>query len=459
MEINLQYVHPTEVSEQGVIGYSRYGIQLAKQLQARGVTVFDDLPPPDDVPRRGGEVGHEDRLSGIANMVCWVSTPAHAHGWYKDQTPVISTMWEFGRLPEQFREALHEFRTVVVPSKQNQELFSIYHDDVRQIPLGVDGERWKYTPRQEGPFFRFMIGGSGPRKGIDLAHRAFAKVFDGKTPKGLLPQLVMKSPRGFDTKHPNVQVVSGHLTDSEEVGLYETAHCYLQPSRGEGFGLQPLQAIAQGIPTILTNAHGHEGFANLGIGIGWDWIPTEPGASFFGDAGDWWEPDFDELCEAMWDVYSHYDHHLENAAWNSMHVAESWTWENTASKFLGEFGELMGSRREPQEWYTPHNKRYLVIVTKAWAADIGEKSFMWEPKKHYWETADVKRVLWEAQVLHPDCILGDGVHPGSAIDTGLSEHQLGEFAKKSGDHSYCPSCHQRLNTRATHAQDVMAGLA
>ena len=53
--------------------------------------------------------------------------------------------------------------------------------------------------------------------------------------------------------------------DSEELDLYRSCHAYLQPSRGEGFGLQPLQALALGRPTILTNAHGHASFAHLGI--------------------------------------------------------------------------------------------------------------------------------------------------------------------------------------------------
>ena len=43
-------------------------------------------------------------------------------------------------------------------------------------------------------------------------------------------------------------------TSDQEVDLFAEAHCYLAPSKGEGWGLCPHQAIAQGCPTVLTDA-------------------------------------------------------------------------------------------------------------------------------------------------------------------------------------------------------------
>src|SRR6266571_789770 len=102
-ELNLLYVHGES------IGYGRYGINLAKQLQALGVDVYDHLPAPDDRGSRDLEhLAHLNtgKRSKVCNVVCWVSVPTHARGWWKGQYPVVSTMWESSHLPESFRETL-----------------------------------------------------------------------------------------------------------------------------------------------------------------------------------------------------------------------------------------------------------------------------------------------------------------------------------------------------------------
>jgi hypothetical protein len=38
--------------------------------------------------------------------------------------------------------------------------------------------------------------------------------------------------------------------------LLGESHCFLFPSRGEGFGMTPLEAMATGIPAVVPNAHG-----------------------------------------------------------------------------------------------------------------------------------------------------------------------------------------------------------
>ena len=67
-----------------------------------------------------------------------------------------------------------------------------------------------------------------------------------------------------------IHLMTGKLTSEEEVALYSMCHVYVQPSRGEGFGLRPLQAIAQGCPTIATNAHGHAAFSVIRSPTPWD---------------------------------------------------------------------------------------------------------------------------------------------------------------------------------------------
>ena len=81
---------------------------------------------------------NKGKQSGRSNVVCWVSVPTHGTGWWKGQTAVCFTMWEATRLPESFRESLHHFDTIIVPSKHNLALFPRYHPNVKYVPLGVD---------------------------------------------------------------------------------------------------------------------------------------------------------------------------------------------------------------------------------------------------------------------------------------------------------------------------------
>lgn len=423
--INLNYVHSSS------IGYGRLGVYLARELERMGVTVYDGMPH--DAERENG------RTYGQAHVCCWVSVPSHARGWWRSQYPVMFTMWEAMKLPPTFRASLHEFPLVIVPSHQNVELFSEYHDNVQMIPLGVDPDTWQYRLRSEPQaFFNFMVAGSGPRKGNDLVHKAFRKLWGkpGSWPReSPIPKLTIKTPRGEDFYGERIEIVSGRLPAHQEVLLYEQAHCYVQPSRGEGFGLQPLQAMAQGCPTILTAAHGHDSFCHLGYGIG---ARPEPAAYFiYGDAGDWWEPDFDQLCERMKWVYENWEEAREFARDSAGVIAEEFTWANTAQRFVAAIGpEKLEIPYVESEWFEPEEKRYLVILKQDMHCDIGQQTLQFRRGEEYWELADVKRVMFEAGLLDPRCLEGD--------DPGLTPEQMEELRKNSAAFSNCQMCGQPL---------------
>ena len=308
MKMTCNYVHAEP------IGYGRMGIRLTAALRRAGVDVQEGL---------------ED---GPTNLLCTMGTPPQCRHWYQGQVNTILTMFETTRLPESFVEGLDNYDTVLVPSQQNVELFSQLHPNVKLVLLGVD-DTWSYRPRQEPDlFFNFLCGGSGPRKGVDLVTKAFNKVFGGYQGDGPIPRLLMKSPRGAEYFEvgPNIELIAGRLSNEEELDLYARAHCYVQPSRGEGFGFQPLQAIAQGCPTILTDAHGHASFAHLGYGLG---SRLETAAYFsHGFAGEWWEPDFDELCERMEWVYENYDEATAFAKTASEVAREEFSWDRSVAR-------------------------------------------------------------------------------------------------------------------------------
>lgn len=413
------------------IGYGRMGMMVEQEIRRLGVTVSTDV---------------EDDPAGTM-LLC--STPAHLLRYREGQRLVVLTMWEATNLPESFRESLHLFDTVLVPSQQNVDLFSPFHPDVRFVPLGIDPSVWTPTERTKpGQRFNFLIGGSGPRKGLDVAFKAFQLAFpDGSWGDGPEPWLVMKSPRHTPFAGPRIMQINGRLTAEDEVALYATSHCYVQPSRGEGFGLQPLQAIAQGCPTILTDAHGHASFASLGLGVSAELTDTKPGSFMYGEAGQWWEPSIDETATWMRRVYDDYETACERAWVNAAVAQAEFTWQRCAERILHELGPLTPYAGSG-EWRVPETKKYRVRLLKHHAADIAGHSYRWEPYADYWVPADVKRILFDAGILDPECVFGDG---------GLTDDVIAASGLRSGADAFCPTCSQRLNSQPTKADLIEAG--
>lgn len=436
LELNFSYLHSDR------IGYGVHGIATHKALTNIGVDVYDGLAGSPDL-----EI--DKKKANVCKDILFLTIASHVNGWWEGQRAHLFTMWESTRLPESMRETLESFQTILVPSQACVELFSQYHDNVKYVPLGVDSQRWHYQPRNTNDiFFNFLIAGSGYRKGNDLAHRAFLEVFGNRSQVigRPIPRLIMKSPKNEQYEGNNVQVVGGYMPPEDEVALYASAHCYLQPSRGEGWGMQPLQALSQGIPTILTDAHGHSPFAKYGIPISAELAPTSY-MDMFGESGDWWEPNFDELCEAMLKVYENYSLEVSRAKKNSRLVAEEFTWEKSAQAIVNAIGQDNLKQRwskptSEMSWFEPDLKRFPVITLRDWKADIGGTTYLFIKGKTYYELADVKRIMFEAGLLDPVCI--------NDAD-GLSAKQLERLSAYTAKNEKCPTCGHKVEQEVEDA--------
>ena len=459
---NFLYVHSRE------IGYGRMGVDLIDAVKRQGVDVFDDLPNPQN---SGAQkfIPHTPGQSAVCGHVSWLSTPGHYRGHWEGQTRSILTMWESNLLPEPFRESLDCFDTVIVPSEQNLELFSRYHSNVKYVPLGIDPTQWypSERPTLEEPYFTFFISGGGHRKGSELVIEAFKKVFDSRTPSGPPPRLFVHSAKASDfPKDERIHLITGKLTDEEEVALYKIAHVYVQPSRGEGFGMRPLQAIAQGCVTIATNAHGHAAYGHLiTYPLGWTLQETPPQSFHHGPAGSWWEPNFDELCEAMEDAYVNYDEAVKKASLKAMIAGAVFTWDEAATRYLDAIGrdQLELPDVEPVNWIEPVARRYLVKVNSTRFFEVGGMQYLLEPGKEYWEPADVKRVLFDGGHLDISCLPQNLIRDESQdgpdlglehLESGLTPAQLEKLDDYSGAHAYCPTCTQKLNSNMATLEEI-----
>ena len=415
-------------------GYGRMGVYIRRALECYGVESVGDigLKPQglDDHPLP------DTNSLELARVALWLSTPPHVRGYYEGQLAAILTMWESTEIPPSFRANLHHFHRVFVPSLQNLELYRRFHSDVRYVPLGVDGEKWGYVQRP--PIkrdFRFLTAGYGTRKNSAQVAKAFLTVFpDGKPPTPLepIPRLIIRS--RDDISGPGITSIRQDLSGSQEIALYADSHCYVSGSMGEGWGMMPLQAIAQGLPTILGNAHGHAAFAHYGIPL--DVHPYDAkGATFWGDGGEWWQPDFDQMCEAMWDVYQDYNKHEEIAAARSFRAVAEFPWSRTAEELIFNLSEMFEDPPTQRVWKEAPPKLFHIRVNKTCTYNVNGIAYHFEPGVDYHESADLKRAIIAAG--HLDWSTFD------PHDLGLEDSA--NVAELRARNSICSTCHQPYN--------------
>jgi glycosyltransferase involved in cell wall biosynthesis len=270
-------------------------------------------------------------LHGQASVAVLMYNPSLVHGFLRGQHRALYTMWETTELPEKYYRYLETYDQVIVPCEHNRELFSKYAPNVSVVPLGVNVDYWKPTPRPANSRFRFHAGGSmWLRKGLDVVVKAFEL-------SGVDAELHIKVPmKRFvpDREWPsNIIIHTGWMSKEEQFDWFNQADCFIAASRGEGFGLMPLQAMAMGIPTIVTPTSGQAQFADLASVV----VPVTSqncsGYEIDSFAGCWDEPDVDALVEALRGVWGASDSY-KAVALNRVGRVGEYSWDKSCRKLL-----------------------------------------------------------------------------------------------------------------------------
>lgn len=261
-------------------------------------------------------------LHKFASTQVHMGVPRGCPGFYKGQHKALFTMWETDTLPLAFIRYMPLFDQILVPCEHNRILFSQHHPNVTVVPLGVDSTIWRPDPKAvvNNTRFQFRAGGSlWRRKGLDAVVEAFRRL---NLPDADLR--IKAAPHALDAPQrvdvPNVYLDREWMTLEEQADWFRQADCYIAASRGEGFGLMPLQAIAAGIPTIITATSGQAQFAHLASSVcRTRLVPADT-------LGKWDEPDVGHLLELMRHHYQN-RHTLQVEAYNrAPQAAEEFSW-------------------------------------------------------------------------------------------------------------------------------------
>jgi hypothetical protein len=180
---------------------------------------------------------------------------------------LVYTMYESTRVPAGWIKFLNDHADVViVPSEFCYDSFlaSGLKKPLVLVHLGYDPSAIKPCIKESdkhSPYIYLWQGVAmdrGGRKGFDIAIKAFKEL---RKEKRLSPsdRLIVKV-----RKHPDTITMEGvedgdgvlyhqrTLTRDEMNTIYKSVDCCINPTRGEGFGLIPLEQMAMGKPVIIT---------------------------------------------------------------------------------------------------------------------------------------------------------------------------------------------------------------
>lgn len=229
---------------------------------------------------------------------------------------------------------------VIADSEQTRRdlvrLLRVPEERITVIPLGVEPVYRPQTDRAAlerlrqryalPPRFILYLGTLEPRKGLDTLLTAYAAL-TADWPHAL----VLAGKKGWYTDTLFTQVkqqgleervhFTDYIPDEELPGLYNLAEVFAFPSRYEGFGLPPLEAMACGVPVVSSNAASlPEVIGDAGLLV----PPDDPGA----------------LAAALRRVLSDADLRadLQARGWRQ---AARFTWDETARRTLAFYRRVL----------------------------------------------------------------------------------------------------------------------
>ena len=168
---------------------------------------------------------------------------------------IAFTMFETSKVPAGWVDCLNRLcDLVVVPSEFCKRTFiaSGVKKHIEVVPLGIDLNNYAEIKRPDREPFTFLtLANMDERKNFKLALAAFYEEFKGDKSVRLIIKTRKGSPVEFIPCN-NIEIIEDDYTAEQMSDLYASADCFIYPSRGEGFGLPPREAMATGLPVILT---------------------------------------------------------------------------------------------------------------------------------------------------------------------------------------------------------------
>lgn len=322
------------------VGFGNAAWHIVQQFQSAGFDV--SVSVPDDAAQYDADVEMCFDHGGKYRFVC---PNAYRIGY---------TPWESTEIPPSWRGPMQSCDELWAPNDFCVNVFKHHFPD-KPVFKYQHGISEQYVPkkrrlRDDKPFTFLFIGEPQVRKDGQMVVDTFVELFENNPDYRLIVKgthdnrIVVE---GKDTPitaspdfiHENVIVITKMYDPAQMLQLYDEADVFVYPSWGEGWGFNPIQALALGIPTISTSAWSD--YAEY-ITVPIDsypaispWQEIHPGMMF--------RPDRSQLRQAMMSIRDHYDSLSAQTFKNSFEIHKNFSWEKVSEEPIARLKKIFST--------------------------------------------------------------------------------------------------------------------
>ncbi|MEN6510744.1 MAG: glycosyltransferase [Chloroherpetonaceae bacterium] len=278
---------------------------------------------------------------------------------------IIMQPWEFSQLTKEIAEIFRNADQIWTPSNYSRQCMiesGIDFNKVQVVPNGIDPKLFTPNgntyPLKTNKKLKFLyVGGTIYRKGIDILLQSYIKAFSndddvcliikdiggdtfykGQTAEELIRDIQRNS------HSPEIIYIKDYLSEQEMALLYRSCDVFVSPYRGEGFSLPTLEAMACGLPVVVTNGGATEDF----VLDEFSW-KIEAGLKSIGNVLDGkqltgeaflLEPDAEDFEEILKSIYKTPSVRLSKGLQASAYARKFWNWKRSTLKLLSLLDEL-----------------------------------------------------------------------------------------------------------------------
>jgi hypothetical protein len=257
-------------------------------------------------------------------------------------------VWETSRLSAFDVERLRTLDELWTASEWGRQMLvanGIAEDRVLVVPEGVDVTRFTPARRPENRRFRFLCNARWQvRKGSADLIDAFCREFAPDEPVELVLRCIATGREppieervaALRQPHPPIVGISRQFDGEALVDLYRNCDAFVLPTKGEGWGLPVVEAMACGLPVIVTNHSAPADYLDHSIAYlirvasmvpAYDpiWYPHRNAY------GEWAQPDVEHLQALMRHVFEHREEAKATGARAREAVCARLTWDHASA--------------------------------------------------------------------------------------------------------------------------------
>ena len=296
-----------------------------KIINVKDKTVFESHKRP--IEQAGAMIWHDQPREQ------WLYSP------FKKNIAIVP--FETTVIPQSWIGKINQFDALFTLCDQNVEAFKLsgITIPIEKIKWGIDPTVFYELERPQKDVFTFgTMGALSIRKGTDVLIQAFKEEF--RTEKDV--RLICKTSHNnypFMDKDPRIELQMGEIpVDELRDEFFKRIDCFVFPTRGEGFGLPPLEAAATGVPIIVTGWSGPMEYIIKDIGwtINYEMTPATVFTKevYREECGNWAEPSKEHLKQLMRYAYEHKDECKEKGKFAAEYVKKFWAWDIIIKEYI-----------------------------------------------------------------------------------------------------------------------------